>query len=44
MDSETVCQRRSRFAQKLNVQKHTPLASSRGCGLAGRPFRASCVV
>ena len=36
-DAEKVRQRRSRFAQKLNVPKRTPRLFAH-CGLAGRPF------
>jgi hypothetical protein len=36
-DAEKVRQQRSRFPQRLNVPKRTPLLFAR-CGLAGRPF------
>jgi len=37
-DAEKVPQRRSRFAQKLNVSKRTPLASSLAAALLGSLF------
>ena len=36
-DAEKVCQRRSHFAQRLNVPKRTPRLFA-CCGLVGQPF------